>query len=102
MFLFIKVVYMKVKFNSFVCEKFGNRSIFFENGVIYYRDKDKIKEFPHQKRNLNKLTNVLKSYSDDTDFRLKTPEMNVLIQLQKSRKRSALRKGSKTKKWFHL
>jgi hypothetical protein len=92
---------MKAKLNSFVCEKFGNKSIYFENGVIYYRDQDKIKELPQQKRNLNKLRKVLQSYSDDTDFRLKTPEMNVLIQLQKSRKRPPLRKGSKTRKWFH-
>jgi hypothetical protein len=92
---------MKVKFNPFVCEKFGNRSIFYEDGVVYYRDQDKIKEFPHQKRSLAKLMKVLKSYSDDTDYRLKTPEMNVLIQLQKSRKRSAPRKSTKTKKLFH-
>lgn len=94
-------MYMKTKFNSFVCEKFGNKSILFENGVIYYRDQDKIKEFPQQKRNLNKLRKALQSYSDDTDYRLKTPEMNVLIQLQKSRKRPPLRNGSKTRKWFH-
>lgn len=91
---------MKVKFNPFICEKFGNKSIYYENGVIYYRDRsNKIKELPNQKRSIAILTKALESYSDETDYRLKQPENKILSQLQKSRKRS-LRKGSKTEKWI--
>lgn len=88
---------MKVKFNSFVCEKFGNKSISYKNGVIFQG----IKELPNQKKNTIKLIKALESYSDETDFRLKEPEMKVLRELQKSRRRT--RKGSNTKttkKWF--
>lgn len=91
---------MKVKLNSIICKQFGNKSIFYEDGVIYYRDKkNRIKELPNQKRSLTKLVKGLENYSDETDFTLKEPERKVLKQLQKSRKHS-LRKGSKTKKFF--
>lgn len=93
---------MKVKLNSYVCEQFGNKSLFFEDGVIYNRDQNsKMKELPNQKRSLTKLAKALKSYSDDTDFELKAPEKNVLKQLNRSTKRSnIMKKRSKTKKWF--
>lgn len=90
---------MKIKLNSYVCEKFGKKSIFYENGVIF---QDSSRPLPNQKKNSTKLMKVLESYSDDTDFRLKEPEMKVLRELQKSRKRTlrSKTKTNTTKKWF--
>jgi len=90
---------MKVKLNPYICQQFNKKHLFFEDGVIYYRDQKKMKELPNQKRNITKLTKALDNYSDESDDPLKEPEKLLLNQLLQTRRR-AQRKQSKTAKWF--
>ena len=95
---------MKVKINNYTSSHFskiiGKSNLFFDtkNGMLYYKDNNKLQELPDQKRNLVKLQKLLENYWSDSDIALSQKEQDIIKPIRTTQKNKD--KINKTKKNF--
>jgi hypothetical protein len=99
---------MKVQINNYTSSQFakviGKSNLFFDtkNGLLYYKENNKLQELPDQKRNLVKLNRLLEDYWSISDIALSQKEQDIIKQMGKQIRTTQKRKDklNKTKKNF--